>query len=108
MTEATTSNSSWWLLAWTLRLDHVDNSLVRGVIWLHKRDVFLRGIACTTLRTHDEPRGVAFQSWLPVSSVCSPSQVFSKHNSSEMIDNLPQDRRFRGASRLKSSVAART
>ena len=41
MTEATTSNSNWWLLAWTLRRGHVDNSLVCRVAWLHKRDVFL-------------------------------------------------------------------
>ena len=41
MTEATTSNSNWRLLVWTLRRGHVDNSLVCRVAWLHKRDVFL-------------------------------------------------------------------
>ena len=61
MTEATTSNSNWWLLAWTLRRGHVDNSLVCRVAWLHKRDVFL-GVARTTLQTHDGPQGVASQS----------------------------------------------
>jgi hypothetical protein len=92
MTEATTSNSNRWLLAWTLRRGHVDNSLVCRVAWLHKRDVS-RDIARTTLQTHDEPRGVAFPSWLPVSSVCSYAPFLRN------VHNLPQDRRFREANR---------
>ena len=40
MTEATTSNTNWRLLAWTLCRGH-DNSLLCRVAWLHKRDVFL-------------------------------------------------------------------
>ena len=52
-----------------------------------------RGIACTTLRTHDEPRGVASQSWLRLRSqdeiqltVCATNartarrRVFTNHD----------------------------
>ena len=38
--ELKTSNSNRWLLAWTLRRDHVDYLLVCRVAWLHKGDIF--------------------------------------------------------------------
>ena len=99
MTEATTSNSNWWLLAWTLRRGHVDNSLVCRVAWLNKRDVFLRALCAQRFKHttgHEaSPLSLGFLCHLSAPHPRSSLARFLRN-----VHNLPQDRRFRGASRL--------
>ena len=98
MTEATTSNSNWWLLAWTLRRGHVDNSLVCRVTWLHKRDVFLGVLRAQRFKhttSHEaSPLRLGF-----LCHLSAPHPSSSLTRSLRNVHNLTQDRRFRGANR---------
>ena len=96
MTEATTSNSNRWLLAWTLRRGHVDNSLVCRVAWLHKRDVFLGVLRAQRFKhttSHEaSPLSLGFLCHL---SAPHPKPTLARFLRN--VHNLTQDRRFRGA-----------
>ena len=99
MTEATTSNSNRWLLAWTLRRGHVNNSLVCRVACLHKRNVFLGVLRAQrfkhTTRHEASPLSLGFLCHLSAPHPRSTLARFLRN-----VHNLTQDRRFRGATRL--------
>jgi hypothetical protein len=98
MTEATTSNTNWRLLARTLCRGHVDNSLLCRVAWLHKRDVFLGVLRAQRFKhttSHEaSPLSLGFPCHLSAPIPDLPNTIPPK------CHNLTQDRRFRGATTL--------
>ena len=107
MTEATTSNSNWWLLARTLRRGHVDNSLVCRVAWLHKRDVFL-GVLRAQRFKHTTSHEA---SPLSLGFLCHLSAPHPRSSLSTVPPKCPQfatGSPFSRRDQAKSSVAART
>ena len=99
MTEATTSNTNWRLLARTLCRGHVDNSLLCRVAWLHKRDVFL-GVLRAQRFEHTTSHEA---SPLSLGFLCHLSAPHPKPTLARFlrnVHNLTQDRRFRGATTL--------
>jgi hypothetical protein len=94
--ELKTSNSNWWLLAWTLRSGHVDNSLVCRVTWLHKRDVFL-GVLRAQRFEHTTSHEASPLSLGFLRHLSAPHPRCSLARFLRNVHNLTQDRRFRGA-----------
>ena len=97
MTEATTSNSNRWLLAWTLRSGQQFAGLSRGLF--AQAQCISRVLRAQrfkhTTRHEASPLSLGFLCHLSAPHPRSSLARFLRN-----VHNLTQDRRFRGATRL--------
>ena len=88
--ELKTSNSNRWLLAWTLRRDHVDYLLVCRVAWLHKGDIFFGVLRAQRFKHTTSHEASPFR----LCFLCHLSAPI--HDSSEMCTICPRIAVFAG------------